>query len=610
MSERIFALRRLAMELIMSEHPEDCSSCPKYGNCILQSVFQYIGAGNGRFRPTEKLISPANGNPLFVHDFYRCIKCGRCVRVCRDVRGVGALGYYRDVDGDVVVGTKGRMLKDLDCRFCGACAEICPTGAIRDKEGLIDKAKPKEQSYVPCRSCCPAHVDIPKYVRAIREGRIDEAVRVIGEKVMLPLTLGHVCTHACESVCRRGEVDAPVSICSLKLVSSKAIDWRQTASFNPETGRKVAVIGSGPAGLAAALRLREYGNEVTVFERLPEAGGMLRYGIPEFRLPPEVLGSEIKAISDAGVLIKTNACVPRPQELLEEGFDAVLVAVGTHDGIVLPIPGKDRSGVLRNIDLLRKVRMGEKVEIGRRIAVLGGGSVAFDCALTCRRLGAEELVVICVEGRNAMRATKEEIDEAEKEGIRIINEHTFIAIEGEDVVTGIRIAPVSGISKTEDGRMVIEADTEKATVIDADTIVFAVGQRPEGTEDMGLELTRGCYIATHDGSKTSVDGVFSAGDVVTGTKSVVEAIVSGKDAADDIASFLGNGRLDERIVSQTRDQRLGRMEGFAELKRVPLSDCSERCAFEMESARCLQCDLRLDIETQRFWTDFKKGRAK
>ena len=606
-STRIAMLRRLAMELILSEHPEDCSSCPKYGNCILQSVIQYVGAGNGRLRSVEKIISPIKANPLFVHDMYRCIKCGRCIRVCRDVRGVGVLKYYKDEENDLMVGTGKMLLKDTDCRFCGACAEICPTGAIRDKEGLIDRNRPKEASYVPCRDRCPAHVDIPSYIRAIHAGNLELAGKIIRQKVIFPRTIGHICTHSCEQVCRRGEVNQPVSICGLKKSIPVQPDLTKEFDVNEPTGKRVAIIGSGPAGLSAAFRLVRYGNSVEVFEKLPEPGGMLRYGIPEFRLPQSVLACEIEALVRFGISIKTNSEIKNPAQLLEKGFDAVLVSVGTHKGTVLPIPGHAKKGIIRNIEFLRDVRMGRKPEIGKRTVVLGGGSVAFDCALTAKKFGAEEITVICVESRNRMRATSEEIQEAEKEGIKIINDHTFVSILGDDSVSGVEIVPVLGISKDSTGAMQLETDSSASKIIDVDNIIFAVGQKPEGIENMGLEMTAGEYIAVDESSMTSMEGIFAAGDVVTGTRSVIEALVNGGNAADAIARYLGNAPIQDSTIPVEREGRIGVVQGFSSMERMNLSDFGDMCSFMNESGRCLQCDLRLDIEPQKFWTDFKTG---
>lgn len=608
-SEKIKTLRRVAMELILSEHPEDCSSCPKYGNCILQSVFQYIEAGNGRFRSIEKLIPPVKDNPLLIHDEYRCIKCGRCIRVCSDVRGVGVLKYYKDENGDMLVGTGRTLLKDTDCRFCGACAEICPTGAIRDKEDIIDKSKPRFESYVPCREACPAHIDIPDFIRCIKNGEGELAGRIIREKVILPKTLGYVCTHYCEDVCRRGYVNESVSICRLKLVSDTSSRWDDVVCKNAFTGFKVAVIGAGPAGLASAFRLVQYGCKVTVYEKMPQAGGMLRYGIPEFRLPVDVLENEISAIEDFGVEIKVACAELNPSKLLSLGFDAVVIATGTHKGIVLSIPGHDLKGVIRNTDLLRSARMNNLMPLAAPVVVLGGGSVAFDCALTAIRNGIDDVTVVCVEPYDKMRATKEEISEAERAGIKIINEHTFIRINGCGTVSSVTIVPIISAGKSETGGLKIDYDESSSYDVPAVNVIFSVGQKPEDTASFGVSLVNNDYIAVDDACHTSMKGVFAAGDVVTGTRSVIDAIVSGKKAADGVAKYLCIHPLQEEDVHCSHSARIGTVENFSSLKRRDLSAHSSRCDFEHESIRCLQCDLRLDIDHQKFWTDFRKGGA-
>ena len=623
-SERINKLRTLALELLLAGHPEDCSTCPKYGNCELQTLIQYIGANNARMRTRIKGIKMEEGNPLLIHDMNRCVLCGRCVRACNNLRGVGVLQYNKK-DLETYVGTlHGKLLKDEDCRFCTACAEVCPTGSIRDKLQLLTTNLKKEEALVPCRTACPAHTDIPRYIRFVKEGDYDAAVAVIREKVPFPNALGHVCSHACELECKRKEVSEAMSIRDIKRYAAEHDTgryWKGKGKQLPDTGKKVCVVGGGPAGLTAAYYLRKQGHAVTVKEALPTVGGMMSYGIPSYRLPREIVAQEAKVIEDQGVVIETNTKVEKPVELLKE-YDAVLMTIGAHKGVRLPMEGSELPGVLLNIDFLRNASLGQETGMGKRIIVLGGGNVAFDCARTAKRLGAEEIHLACLEAREAMTADDEEIEQAKEEGIFVHPAQTFERITGTDAVTGVDFMNVKSFTFDENRRAIIEKEEGSEHHIDADTVIFATGQRPDLTEEAGLTLGRANSIVVKENSlATETEGVFAAGDVVYGTKSVILAIASGRDAAVEIDKYLGgDGDISETLApEQHADPKIGKVEGFGYLGRTKtqVTPAAERqdnfnevdhgiCDADIcgEASRCLQCDLRLQIHPSRLWTEY------
>lgn len=623
-SERINKLRTLALELLLAGHPEDCSTCPKYGNCELQTLIQYIGANNARMRTRIKGIKMEEGNPLLIHDMNRCVLCGRCVRACNSLRGVGVLQYNKK-DLETYVGTlHGKLLKDEDCRFCTACAEVCPTGSIRDKLQLLTTNLKKEEALVPCRTACPAHTDIPRYIRFVKEGDYDAAVAVIREKVPFPNALGHVCSHACELECKRKEVSEAMSIRDIKRYAAEHDTgryWKGKGKQLPDTGKKVCVVGGGPAGLTAAYYLRKQGHAITVKEALPTVGGMMSYGIPSYRLPREIVAQEAKVIEDQGVVIETNTKVEKPVELLKE-YDAVLMTIGAHKGVRLPMEGSELPGVLLNIDFLRNASLGQETGMGKRIIVLGGGNVAFDCARTAKRLGAEEIHLACLEAREAMTADDEEIEQAKEEGIFVHPAQTFERITGTDAVTGVDFMNVKSFTFDENRRAIIEKEEGSEHHIDADTVIFATGQRPDLTEDAGLTLGRANSIVVKENSlATETEGVFAAGDVVYGTKSVIMAIASGRDAAVEIDQYLGgDGDISETLApEQHADPKIGKVEGFGYLGRTKtqVTPAAERqdnfnevdhgiCDADIcgEASRCLQCDLRLQIHPSRLWTEY------
>jgi NADPH-dependent glutamate synthase beta subunit-like oxidoreductase/ferredoxin/Pyruvate/2-oxoacid:ferredoxin oxidoreductase delta subunit len=624
-SEKIDQMRRLAMELMLAGHPPDCGICNKYLNCELQSVKQYLGSGDLRVRRRSKPFPINRGNPLFVHDATRCIVCGRCVRACHELRGVGVL-FYKKKGRETYIGTASDLpLADSDCRFCGACAEVCPTGAIQDKEELI-RGKSRRTALIPCKYSCPAEIDVPRYIRFIQEKDCSAATAVIREKVPFPKVLGYVCDHPCETVCRRGPVNQPISIRELKRFAAEQDEerlWKKNSNKKASTDKKVAIIGSGPAGLTAAYYLSNQGHAVTVFESSPLAGGMMRFGIPEYRLPKNVLDSEIRDIEERGVEIKTNTSIESIDKLFEEGYDAVLVAVGTAKGQKLSIPGADHEGILISIDFLRDVNLGKKVSIGKKVVVLGGGNVAFDCARVARRLGAEQVHIACLECRTDMPAACDEIDQGEAEGLLIHPSKTSTKILSENgKITGVEFLDLESFSFDEDKIPHIEVVENSQHVLEADMVIFAIGQKPEIPEGFGLDTGANHLIEVDSYTlSTNREGVFAAGDAVIGTSSVVKAIASGRKAAIALDQFLGgSGDIDEKLAPISELPKcLGSGKGFAAMSRCEESfvlaeerlqsfckvvcDMGERMADD-ESKRCLQCDLRLKMTPVKFWGNY------
>ena len=623
---QVDGMRRLAMELMLSGHPPECTVCSQYLNCELQSVKQYIGTSEElRVRRRSKSFAANTANPLFVHDPGRCILCGRCVRACHDLRGVDVLSFMKKGKEAYIGMGSDSSLADAGCRFCGACAEVCPTGALRDKEELT-RGRSRRAARVPCRYTCPAEIDIPRYVRLIREKKYSEATAVIREKVPFPKVLGYVCHHPCEAVCRRGEVNEAISIKELKRFAAErdhARLWAKNSRKAEPTDKRVAIVGSGPAGLTAAYYLSKRGHAVTVFEALPFPGGMMRIGIPEYRVPRDVLDEEIREIEGTGVEIRTSSRVDSLDSLFEEGYHAILVAVGTHEGQKLPIPGADQDGVLVSMDLLRDVNLGEEVKIGKKVLVLGGGNVAFDCARVARRLGADEVHLACLESRDKMVATPDEISQGEEEGVVIHPSRTFMRVLRQNGQTvGVECLNVDSFEFDEEGKAQINVIEGSEHLLPADTVIFAIGQRPQIPERFELGTGRGKRIEVDSYTfQTSREGVYAVGDAVAGTTSVVEAIASGRKGAVVVDKYLGgSGEIDEVLVPVEKPEPgLGRRDGFARETRVEnprsapdervisfcriVHDLDEKTAVA-ESHRCLQCDLRLKMTPVKFWGDY------
>ncbi len=623
---QIDQIRRLSMELILASHPPDCTVCPKYLNCELQSLKQYLGLTEvQRFKKRLRAFLVNTSNPLFLHDLSRCILCGRCVRACYELRGVGVLSFINK-GWNTYIGTAfDRLLADAGCVFCGACVEVCPTGAIRDKEGLIELEKGRNKGLVPCKYNCPAEIDVPRYIRLIREKRFSAALSVIREKVPFPATLGYVCNHPCENVCRRKELNEAISIRELKRFVAQKDDklWKKNSWKAPPTNKRVAIIGSGPAGLTAAYYLSKLGHNVTVFEALPLPGGMMRVGIPEYRLPRSVLNAEIKEIETMGIDIRTNTKIDSLDTLIKDGHKAILIAIGAHSGQKLPTPGSDLDGVLISTNFLRDVNLGKEIQVGEKVLVLGGGNVAFDCARVARRLGANEVRLACLEPREKMLASPDEIEHGEEEGIVIHHSCNFIRILNDNGhVTGVECADVESFKFDNEGKLQCNIVQGSEHVLSADTVIFAIGQRPEVPAQYELTTGRGNTIQiVPETLATNRERIFAAGDVISGTASVIEAIAAGRKAATSIDKYLGgNGIIDQELVPiEMPSDWIGHQENFAYQQRckmpsIPtnqrLSSFSEvihsyddECAFR-EAQRCLQCDLRLKISSIKYWADY------
>jgi NADPH-dependent glutamate synthase beta subunit-like oxidoreductase len=408
-------------------------------------------------------------------------------------------------------------------------------------------------------------------------------------------------------------VNEAVSIRELKLFAAendRELLWEKNARRDAPTGKRVAVAGAGPAGLTAAYYLAKQGHGVTVFETLPFAGGMMRFGIPEYRLPRDVLESEIREIENTGVEIRTNARVESLDGLMkEQGYHAVLVAVGAHRGHRLRIPGKDLDGVWAGVDFLREVNLGKRVEVGESVLVVGGGNAALDCGRAAHRAGAREVHIVCLEARAGMPAVQEEIEEGEKEGILIHPSRTctrVLSISGR--ITGVECLEVESFSLDDDGKAQVETVEGSEHVFPADTVIFAVGQTPDIPVGFELEKNERHLIEMDSYTlETSREGVFAAGDAVTGTSWVIEAIGSGRKAAAAVDRYLGgSGDIDERLAPKEEPESwLGPCEGFAGLmRRTEWSDGLDERSAQAESSRCLRCDLRLRIRPVKFWGEY------
>ncbi len=465
----------------------------------------------------------------------------------------------------------------------------------------------------PCMLSCPAHAEVQKYLKQIALGNDREAVRIIKERIPLPASVGRICPHPCEDNCRRNLVDKPVSIAYLKVFSADR-DLASPEPYRPEiapdTGKKVIVVGGGPAGLSAAYYLRRAGHQVTVIDGMPEMGGMLRYGIPEYRLPKKILEKEIEAIAQLGVKFIQNIRLGRDFDLdyLIPECDAVLLAIGAWTSRGLGCPGETLQGVLGGIEFLRAVNLGEDPEIGRRVAVVGCGNTAMDACRTAIRCGAEQVTVVYRRSREQAPARDEEIEEAIEEGVNFKFLKNPAQVLGEDGhVTGLKLQNMVLGEPDASGRSRPVPVENSFEMLEADTIISAIGQDCDQTGLGEVALSRkGTIVADEHTCMTNLKGVFAAGDATNrGASIAVDAIAEGDRAAAAIDAWLMDKPMDFPEPYYSKKEVTEEMLADREKKprtEMPVREPGERCQdfneiiqgfteYEArgEAARCLEC---------------------
>ena len=546
------------------------------------------------------------------------------------------------IDGEpgnfrVTLKKRARYIDEGKCTGCGECEDICPI-RLPDEHNMhliktkaINRLYPQAipNTYVieklgqsPCRFACPAGQKAQGYIALIKEKRYEDAYHVILRDNPFPSVCGRVCMRYCEEECTRGRVDEPVSIMNLKRYVA---DWAYERKIsnrsslgeernNKKDPKRVAVVGSGPAGLTAARDLSDLGYSVTVFETLSEPGGMIRFGVPEYRLPKARLEWDIKNILSNRIELRTNHKIESIDSLLHGGFHAVFIATGFHEAKKLPIPGSDLPDVETCTDFLRAVAMGEELKLKKRILILGGGNVAIDVARTAIRLGAEEVRLACLEPREKVPADLREIEDAENEGVMFFPSRSFLEICSQNGnVSGVRCGRVNFHGFDEDGKPLMDVIKGSEHTIEADMVIFAVGLAPEiPFIHEGIALTKFGTIKVDENTlATSKQGVFAGGDVVHGInfQYIIEAIASGHRAAQSIDLYLKGEDLKpiEPLMSKVElsDEEIQKKIKSKDKRHLPpvlpvedrkrnFVECQQGLTEEeaiKEANRCLECGI-------------------
>jgi heterodisulfide reductase subunit A-like polyferredoxin len=475
-------------------------------------------------------------------------------------------------DFTVTLNKSPRYIDESRCTACGDCVEVCPVVLPSEyDQGLVTRratfkkyaqAIPgafaiQKADKAPCRLACPAGLNVQGYVQMVKAGKYKEALEIIMEDLPLPGVLGRICPHGCEDACRRCQVDDPVAIRDLKRLAADEFDPRDIAvECAPRRDEKAAIIGSGPAGLSAAYHLARKGIQSVIYEALPEPGGMLRVGIPEHRLPRDVLDREIEVIKNLGVEIKTNSPLGPEltvDDLFDKGYKAVYLAIGAHTGIELGVPGEKARGVRQGVDFLRELNLTGKVKMGKKVAVVGGGNVAIDVARSAVRMGAEDVTLIYRRTRAEMPAWEEEIRAMEQEGVHI----TYLSAPQEILtrdgsVVGMRCIRMELGEPDSSGRRRPVPIPGSEYEIEIDQVIPAIGQRPDlsALEHLtGLDLTRwGTVDVNATTYATGREGVFAGGDIQTGPWVAIGAVAAGREAAESIERY-----LDGRDMAEGRE---------------------------------------------------------
>jgi formate dehydrogenase beta subunit len=544
-----------------------------------------------------------------------CIGLGDCVDACQF--------------GAIKMGREGYPVVDEEkCVGCGACETVCPKYVMKVKtmsERLMH-FNCSDDRLAPCRQTCPAEIDIPQYVAQIRAGDYEGAVDTIRERNPFLLSCGRVCPHPCETNCRRGIEDEPVSINQLKrFVADYEMNSgeRLPIATAPETRKRIAVIGGGPAGLTCAYFLRRLGHQVNIFEAMPKLGGMLRYGIPEYRLPKEVLDWEIQSILDLGVDFHTNVKFGHDfdlSSLVASGFDAIFMGIGAWKDASLRVEGEDLKGCYTGIDFLSRLADGESFSLGRTAAIIGGGNTAIDCTRNLIRLGVEKVYIVYRRTRGEMPANEVEIDAAEHEGVEFLFLAAPVKVIGDDDgrVTHLEYLKMELGEPDASGRRRPVPIEGSETLLETDMVITAIGQSPdvsftERSKKRLAELNTTRWNTVDVDPMTlqsNIPYIFAAGDAATGPSLVVEAIGGGRRAARSIHQYVmgrpvvaRKNELGKDLIAETI---FDQVDGIVKNARAPMPELpvEERiCSFievdqvltedsaKGESNRCLSCCL-------------------
>ncbi len=559
----------------------------------------------------------------------KLVECGRHLNIdlltMTDVLGVtGAPGDFK-----VKVRERPRYVDMTKCTACNECAKVCPIEVpnlfdqgLRDRKAaykLYPQAMPtayaiEKRGTAPCKATCPAHVSIQGYIALINQGKFREALELFKEAHPFPAICGRVCHHPCEGICTRGDLDEPIAIEHLHRFLAD-VDLSAEDRFIPSVKEprqeKVAIVGAGPAGLTAAYYLRKEGYGVTVFEKLPVPGGMMSVGIPEYRLPRGIIAEEIQVIHDMGVEIRTGVTFGQDvnlEGLKKEGYKAVFLATGLHLSRKLNVEGEDLPSVLNGVEFLRNAALGKAISLEKKVIVIGGGNVAIDVALTAKRKGAEEVILVCLEKREEMPAWDYEIEEALEEGVEIVNSYgplRFFEKEGKGCAVEFKRC-----TAVFDDQCVFNPQYDETDLVtmEAGSVIVAIGQMADLSfaKKEEIPLTRrGGVDADPVTLQTSLEWVFAGGDVYYGPKSVVEAVASGKEAAESIHRYLNGMDLKEGRARdwsyekpdftgearspRTKMRKISPKDRRGNFKEIALGFGEEEA--RAEAGRCLKCGI-------------------
>jgi NADPH-dependent glutamate synthase beta subunit-like oxidoreductase len=595
----------MGVEVGLAESPKSFNPCS--GGLRAADKFVYLGVNTCR----AQAVMSGGQRQCAVG----CIGLGDCVDACQfNAIKMGREGYP--------------VVDEEKCVGCGACETVCPKYVMKVKtmsERLMH-FNCSDDRLAPCRQTCPAEIDIPQYVAQIREGDYEGAVNTIRERNPFLLSCGRVCPHPCETNCRRGIEDEPVSINQLKrFVADYEMnsDERLPIATAPETRKRIAIIGGGPAGLTCAYFLRRLGHQVNIFEAMPKLGGMLRYGIPEYRLPKEVLDWEIQSILDLGVDFHTNVKFGHDfdlSSLVASGFDAIFMGIGAWNDASLRVEGEDLQGCYTGIDFLSRLAGGETFSLGRTAAIIGGGNTAIDCTRNLIRLGVEKVYIVYRRTRGEMPANEVEIDAAEHEGVEFLFLAAPVKVIGDEdgKVTHLEYLKMELGEPDASGRRRPVPIEGSETLLETDVVITAIGQSPdvsftERSQKRLAELntTRWNTIDVDPATlQSNIPYIFAAGDAATGPSLVVDAIGGGRRAARSIHQYimgqqvsaqkreLGKDLIAETIFDQVegviKNARAPmpelpveeRIDSFVEVDRALTEDAARG-----ESNRCLSCCL-------------------